>query len=200
MERPGVARSGRERHVLAQVAEARKQSVIAKAFGIVAIVGAVFFVGVLAIAALAGFGGIELYSGLFAMLAGITAMLLLLSARRAQASARAGMQEAIGLVAVDVMRAKGALSASELAEQLGLSITEAQAALDRLPARDELHVESVVDERSIDGQVRYRISASAAVVGQERALALDELADDERRAFDAKLQQAIDQNKRMESK
>lgn len=83
------------------------------------------------------------------------------------------MGDAIGLVALDVMRARGAVSAPELAEQMGIPVATAEAALDRLPARDDVHVESVVDDRSIDGQVRYRVASPAAVDAQASALSLE---------------------------
>lgn len=207
MEKPGVPRSGRERPVLAKVEHAHKRAIVAKGLGIAAIVADVFVGLVLAIAALAGFTALAIAIAIVTALVAASAFLAFGRARAAQAEARSGMRDAIGLVALDVMAAKGGLSAPELAAQLGVPVAEAEAALDRLPARDDVQVESVVDERSIDGQVRYRIPSSAvsirpqgasapqAVDANARTLSLEEMADDEQLAFDARLQAAIEKKK-----
>jgi predicted RNA-binding Zn-ribbon protein involved in translation (DUF1610 family) len=207
MEKPGVPRSGRERAVLAKVEQAHKRAIVAKGLGIAAIAADVFVGLVLAIAALAGFTALAIAIAIVTALVAASAFVAFGRSRAAAEEARLGMREAIGLVALDVMRAKGGLSAPELAEQLGVPVAQAEAALDRLPARDDVQVESVVDERSIDGQVRYRIPASAvsvrppgasapqAVDTNARTLSLEEMADDEQLAFDARLQAAIEKKK-----
>ncbi len=207
MEKPGVARSGRERAVLASVEQAHKRSIVTKGLGIAALVLDALIAPVLAIAALAGFTALSVAIAIATALVAVAAFVAFARARAAATEARAGMREAIGLVALDVMRARGGLSARELAEQLGVPVAEAEAALDRLPARDDVSVESVVDDRSIDGQVRYRIAASAVSIRppgpaaparidtNARTLSLEEMADDEQREFDARLQAAIEKKK-----
>lgn len=212
MEKPGVPRSGRERPVLAKVERAHKRAIVTKGLGIAAIVADVFVGLVLAVAALAGFTALAIAIAIVTALVAASAFVAFGRARAAEVEARNGMREAIGLVALDVMAAKGGLSAPELAAQLGVPVAVAESALERLPARDDVQVESVVDERSIDGQVRYRIPSSAISVrppgsapnaldpldlrdANERTLALDEMADDEQRAFDARLQAAIEKKK-----
>jgi hypothetical protein len=186
MEQPGIPRSGRERAVLARVEQARKRAIVAKGLGVLGIAVVLFFVFVLAIAALASFGGIALWSGLFALLAAIASALAFARSRAAQGEARTDMRDAIGLVALDVLRARGALSAGQLAEQMGIPVAEAEAALDRLPARDDVRVESVLDESAVDGQLRYRFADP-----HERTLAMEEVADAEQAAFDEKLKAAM---------
>jgi hypothetical protein len=202
MEKPGIPRSGRERSTLARVEQAHKRSIVLTGAGIAVAVADLFVAAVLGIAALAGFA---MLATIFAVVAALVALGAFVSLRRAKAAreeARQAMGEAIGLVALDVMRARGAVSAPELAEQMGIPVPVAEAALDRLPARDDVRVESVVDDRSIDGQVRYRVadpgfqpSSSVGTMGavdaHARTLSLEEMADDEARAFDAKLQAAI---------
>lgn len=191
MEKPGIPRSGRERSVLAQVEQAHKRSIVLNGAGIAVVVLDLFVALTLAIAALAGFGLLAAIIGGLAAFLAFGAFLAFRRAGAAREAAKAGMGDAIGLVALDVMRARGAVSAPELAEQMGIPVATAEAALDRLPARDDVHVESVVDDRSIDGQVRYRVASPAAADAQASALSLEEMADDEARAFDAKLQAAI---------
>jgi hypothetical protein len=49
-----------------------------------------------------------------------------------------------------------------LSEQLGIPPAEAEKVLDRLPANPQMRVETVVDEKAVDGQLRYRLADGAA--------------------------------------
>jgi len=187
MEKPGVPRSGREMEALARVEAARKDAVIATGLGIGALVidAPILFLG--AIFAIVGWTFLTLATfGVGAVLAVVALMALLSTAKKAKARANDAMRDALGAVALDVMRAQGTTTSRALAEQLGVPEQVADAALERLPARDDVRVETVVDEKAADGLVRYRVAEDHTVPAE--AL---ESQDAEQANFDKRLQASI---------
>ena len=121
-------------------------------------------------------------------LVGLTALIAfvggfgLVNARKNRAQAEHAMTEAIASVALDLMKQRGAISPKMLSEQLGLPEDVAEKALNRLPADPRLRVETVIDERAADGQLRYRVEAGA--IDETAGMSLEEA---EKASFDARL-------------
>ncbi|MBI2393769.1 MAG: hypothetical protein HYV09_29630 [Deltaproteobacteria bacterium] len=174
-------RSGREREALAKADADLKSSVMATALGIVAFVVAAAALGTASLAFLLGFGFLALLAFVATFLFAGAGAFGLVTARGARGRADEQMRDAFGSVAVDVMRVRGAISPPQLAEVLGVPEEVADQALARLPARTDVRVDTVLDERAVDGQVRYRVADATLP-----AAAVDEAAD-----FEARLQASI---------
>lgn len=187
MEHGGVPRSGREREPLGRANVAYKGSIVAK-------LGGTFGVVTGSLIALVGVAMLALHATSFALVLLLMAAVAIAFsvwglgvAKVRKSRAQDAMRDAMGAVALDVMRARGAISATILADQLGVSQAVAETVLERLPARDDVRVESIVDERAADGMVRYRIAdapdATSAAFGDAATQELDA----EQAAFDVKL-------------
>lgn len=188
MEQPGIPRSGRELEPLARAGLARKDVAIATTLGIVGLVldAPVLFLG--AIFAIAGLGILPWITFAFGFVILAVALYGLLGvAKRAKGRANEAMREAFQSVALDVMRTRGAITGRALAQQLGVPEHVADAVLERLPARDDVRVETVVDDKADDGLVRYRVADDATLP----AAALEQQMDAEQASFDARLQASI---------
>lgn len=151
--------------------------------------GLAIFGFVLAAAGLgAGSLAFILDAGAFALVAFVVAFMMagagafgVMTSRGAKKRADEQMRDAFGAAALDVMRQRGTISAPQLAQALGVPEAIADQALTRLPARNDVRVDTVLDDRAADGQVRYRIADQPAP-----AEALDESAD-----FEARLKEAM---------
>ncbi|GAC1352195.1 MAG: hypothetical protein NVSMB1_12640 [Polyangiales bacterium] len=139
--------------------------------------------------ALLSWGSLAVFTLIFALIAVAASLYSFYGpGKRATVRAQQAMNEALGAVALDVMRARGPLTARALAEQLGVSEEIADSALARLPGLSEVRVETVIDERAEDGLLRYRVADAEVDAGP----AFGEEAD--QAAFDARLQAAILEN------
>ena len=185
VEQP-IQRTGVEREPLARAESDNRSSVFAFALSIVAFVVAALAMGIGLIAFLVDFGLIAtVFFIAMLMFAGAGAFGVLTS-KKARGRADEVMREAFGAVALDVMRQRGPVTAPQLAQVLGVPEQVADAALTRLPARTDVRVDTVLDERAADGQVRYRIAdatlpAEAVIAAQDAASA----------DFDARLREAM---------
>ncbi len=185
VEQP-IARSGGEREALARAEADQKSSVVAFALGVVGLIVAATAMGIAGIAFLIEFNFIAVFM-LVAMLvfAGAGAFGLM-TAKKARGRASDAMRDAFGAVALDVMRQRGPITAPALAEALGVPVDVADAALTRLPARTDVRVDTVLDERAADGQVRYRVAGEqtmpAEVLSEHEAATAD---------FDARLKASM---------
>ncbi len=185
VEQP-VQRTGAEREALARAEADNKSSVIAFALAIVGFVIAATALGIGALALLIDFGLIAtlMFVAMFVFL--VAGVLGVLTSRKARGRADDAMRDAFGAVALDVMRQRGPVTAPQLAQVLGVPEQVADAALTRLPARSDVRVDTVLDERAADGQVRYRI-ADATLPAETVMAAQDAAAAD----FDARLREAM---------
>jgi hypothetical protein len=184
MEKPGVTLSGRERPHLRKADEEQKRAVVRKGIGYAAIAVDVVVAIFAGIAFLAGFTGLGIAISVFmtiVFMLGFVASFA--SAKGARARAVQAMNDAMDSAVVDVLAAKGAMTAPALADQMGITREEAEKVLDRLPAKSAVH--SVVDDRAADGLVRYRLEDPT------RTMAMEEAADAETAAFDARLAEAM---------
>ncbi len=184
MEGAGIVRSGRERAPLARIAQLKHDANVSRFVSIVGFVVA-FFVLMLG----AGFVSfLPIFGYAIMAIAAIIVGAGLVGLGRSKSRLKEGrvaMEEAIALVAHDVIRSRGSISAQQLAEQMGLPYDLAERTLDRLPADPQLRVETVIDEQSTDGKLRYRIADAGLY-----AAAVDEnLSEEEqeKRSFDARL-------------
>jgi len=185
MEQP-MQRTGAEREPLARAEADNKSSAVALALGIVAFAIAAAALGVGLLAFLINFGLIAtlMFIAMFTFVgAGAFGVL---TSKKARGRADEAMREAFGAVALDVMRQRGPVTAPQLAQVLGVPEQVADAALTRLPARTDVRVDTVLDERAADGQVRYRIAD--ATMPAETLLAAQEAASAD---FDARLREAM---------
>lgn len=184
VERDDVVVSRSAQASLERVATARSRYIVAR-LGLGAAIALDVLTTLLGgLAAAGGSMGIAVPLLVFSAFATLMAVLAFTVGRASQASANAAMREAIGSVAVDTMRARGPVSAAHFAESLGVPVDVAERALASLPARTDVRVDSYVDERATDGQVRYRIADASVPLDDaaiEREIA-DESAD-----FDARL-------------
>lgn len=185
MEGPGIVRSGRERAPLARIGQLKHDANVSRFVSIVGFVVA-FFVLMFG-AAFVSF--LPIFGYAIMAIAGIVTAAGLYGMGRAKSKLKEGriaMEEAISLVAHDVIRSRGTISAQQLAEQMGLPLDLAERTLDRLPANPQLRVETVIDEQSTDGKLRYRIG-DAGLYDTEN-LSEEEA---EKRSFDARLAAAM---------
>ncbi len=182
VEKP-VTRTYAEAATLAQATDARGDWLLASVAGIAAMVPSLILATTAVILLMTlGLGlGFFLTGGIGAAF-GFVALFALGRAAAANRRAEAAMGDAFGAVALDAMRTHGPLSAPQLAEILGVSETVASEALARLPARTDVRVDTVIDDRAADGQVRYRIEQDVqpGVEGESAELA----------AFDERLRRA----------
>lgn len=177
-----VARSGGEREALAKADADLRSSTMASGLGIVAFVIAAFALGAVtlsfAVLEATGLGIAALVAMVMFLVAGVFGVV---TSKGAKKRAEEQMRDALGAAAVDVMRQRGAISAAQLAQILGVPEDVADQALTRLPARNDVRVDTVLDDRAADGQVRYRIADQTMP-----AEVLDEAGD-----FDARLREAM---------
>ena len=185
MERAGVVKSGRERPILMRAGEHRRDAAVSNVAGIVGITIAAFMALVSLIWILAFglgvFGGGILGFAIFVALMGFYGVG---NAKKNTRLASEQMSEALGLVAMDVMRQRGPVTSKQLGEQMGIPEDVAEKILAVLPAK--FRVETVVDERATDGLLRYRISDEA--MATQPGMSEEEA---EKAAFDAKLAAAM---------
>jgi len=176
-----VTRSGAEREPLAKAEADLKSSAIAFALGVVAFVIGAAALGTASLAFLLDFGWFALFAFVATLLFVGAGAFAVLTSRGAKKRADEQMRDAFGAAAVDVMRQRGAISAPQLAQILGVPEEVADQALTRLPARNDVRVDTVLDDRAADGQVRYRVADQTLP-----AETLDEAGD-----FDARLREAM---------
>lgn len=185
MEQP-VQRTGAEREALARAEADNKSSVIAFALGIVGFVIAAAALGIGSIALLIDFGFIATLMFVAMLVFAVAGVFGVITSKKGRARADDAMRDAFGAVALDVMRQRGPVTAQQLAQVLGVPEQVADAALTRLPARTDVRVDTVLDERAADGQVRYRIAD--ATLPAETLLAAQDAASAD---FDARLREAM---------
>ena len=162
-----------------------KSSVIAFALGLVGLIIGATVLGIAGIAFLIDFGFLALVMFIGSLIFAGAGGFGLVTSKKAKSRADESMREAFGAVALDVMRQRGPITAPALAEVLGVPVEIADAALTRLPARTDVRVDTVLDERAADGQVRYRVSDQtmpAEVLSEHEAASAD---------FDARLKASI---------
>jgi hypothetical protein len=182
VEKPGFAPSGNERPALERAGLSARDGTISKVGGIMAFV----------VAALIGLTALlPLFLGWTAfglVLVGLTAFIAfvgafgLVNGKKNRAQAQKHMTDAIASVALDLMKQRGAISPRMLSEQLGVPEDVAEKALNKLPADPRLRVETVIDERAADGQLRYRLDDAGVV--ETAGMSEDEA---EQASFDARL-------------
>ncbi len=188
IEQPGVIRSGAEREPLARAEADLKNATLATALGIVAAVSAGLVVMGALLAWLVDFGLLATGFGVFAAMVGAAAAFAFVTSKKAKQRADDAMRDAFGSVALDVMRQRGTVTSRALAEILGVPEPVADAALARLPARSDVRVDTVVDDRAAaDGLVRYRLADGATLPAET----LDDAADAEHASFEARLRAAM---------
>ena len=182
LEKPGFFPSGNERPALERAGSANKDATISKIGGIMALVVA----GLVAVIALLPLFLSWTAFGL--VLVGIAAFIAFIGAfgivngGKNRALAAQHMTDAIASVAFDLMKQRGPISPHMLSEQLGIPEEVAEKALNKLPADPHLRVETVIDERAADGQLRYRVEAGA--IEPTPGMSLEEA---EQASFDARL-------------
>jgi hypothetical protein len=185
MERAGVVKSGRERPILVRAGEHRRDAAVSNVAGIVGISIAAF-IALISMVWIFAFG-LGFFGGTgvaFAIFTALMGMYGVGNAKKNERLANEQMSEALGLVAMDVMRSKGPVTSKQLGEQMGIPEDVAEKILAVLPAK--FRVETVVDERATDGLLRYRIADEALAIQPGMS---DEEA--EKAAFDAKLAAAM---------
>jgi len=187
MEQP-VQRTGAEREPLARAEADQKSSVIAFAMSIVGFIIAAIALSIGLIAFLVDFGLIATVMFLAMFMFAVAGAFGVLTSKKARGRADEAMREAFGAVALDVMRQRGPVTAPQLAQVLGVPEQVADAALTRLPARTDVRVDTMIDDRAADGQVRYRIAD--ATMPAESVLAAQDAASAD---FDARLREAMKQ-------
>jgi hypothetical protein len=185
LEQP-VQRTGSEREPLARAEADGKSAIIAFSLGIVAFVVAAAALGTGLLALLIDFGLIATLMFIAMFVFAAAGAFAVLTSKKARGRADDAMRDAFGAVALDVMRQRGPVTAPQLAQVLGVPEQVADAALTRLPARTDVRVDTVLDERAADGQVRYRVAdatmpAEAVIAAQDAASA----------DFDARLKEAM---------
>lgn len=183
VEQP-IARSGGERDALGRAEADNKSSVIAFSLAIVAFIIAAIALGIAGIALLVDFTFIAVAMFIAMAIFGGAGVAGVMTSRRARQRASDAMRDAFGAVALDVMRQRGPVTAPQLAEILGVPVEIADAALTRLPARTDVRVDTILDERAADGQVRYRIA-------NDYTLPAESLQDAAQADFDRRLQASI---------
>ncbi len=187
MEQPAITRSFKERDALAKAEADLKSRMFATVLATIAMALAAGAVGIALLSTLAfGFGILATFFFLATFVLGGAGAFGLVTANKAKARAEGHVRDAFGQVALDVMRQKGTVTARELGEILGVPENVADAALARLPARDDVRVDTIVDERAAaDGLVRYRIQQDMTMPAD--ALSLEAQQQSEHAAFEAKL-------------
>lgn len=188
IEQPGVVRSGGEREPLLRAEADLKNAGLATVLGIVAAVGT----GLLLMGALLGwlldFGLVAAAFGLLSAIVAAAAAFAFVTSSKAKRRADDAMRDAFGAVALDVMRQRGTITSRALADVLGVPEPVADAALARLPARSDVRVDTLVDDRAAaDGLVRYRIADGATVPAE----AIEDAAAAEHASFEARLRAAM---------
>jgi hypothetical protein len=185
VEQP-VQRSGMEREALARAEADNKSSVVATGLGIVGLIIAAIALAVAGVAFLIDFTFIAVFMMVAMLVFGGAGAFGFMTAKKARGRASDAMRDAFGAVALDVMKQRGPITPSVLAEVLGVTPAEAESALTRLPARTDVRVDTVIDERAADGQVRYRIAGDhtmpAEVLSEHEAATAD---------FDARLKASM---------
>lgn len=182
VEQP-IARSGGEREALGRAEADQKSSVIGFSLAIVAFVLAAVVLGIAGISLLIDFTFIATLMFIAMVVFAGAGAFGIMSSKKARVRASDAMRDAFGAVALDVMRQRGTVTAPQLAEVLGVPVEVADAALTRLPARTDVRVESVLDDRAADGQVRYRIA--------DQTMPAEALQDAASADFDARLKASI---------
>jgi hypothetical protein len=182
-----MQRTGSEREPLARAEADVKSAIIAFSLGIVAFVVAAAALGTGLLALLIDFGLIATLMFIAMFVFAAAGAVAVLTSKKARGRADDAMRDAFGAVALDVMRQRGPVTAPQLAQILGVPEQVADAALTRLPARTDVRVDTVLDERAADGQVRYRVAdatmpAEAVIAAQDAATA----------DFDARLKEAME--------
>ncbi|MEO7093431.1 MAG: hypothetical protein ABI175_09280 [Polyangiales bacterium] len=182
VEKPGFAPSGNERPALERAARSHRDAIISRVGGIMAFVVA----AILAVTAL-----LPLFLGWTAFgltVVGLAALIAfvggfgVVNAKKNRTQAVSHMTDAIASVALDLMKQRGALSPRMVSDQLGIPEDVAEKALNKLPADPRLRVETVIDERAADGQLRYRLDDA----GQIETAGMSE-EEAEKASFDARL-------------
>lgn len=186
VEQP-IARSGGEREALARAEADHKSSVIAFSLSVVAFIIAAMALALGGLVWLLGgtiFGIVMMIAMSIFIAAGVMG---LTTSRKARVRASDAMRDALGAVALDVMRQRGPVTAQQLAEILGVPLDVAEAGLTRLPARSDVRVDTVIEA----GDVRYRIA-------NDYTMPAESLQDAAHADFDARLRASINQreNKR----
>lgn len=176
-----ITRTGAEREPLAKAEADLKSAAIAFSLGIVAFAIGAAGLGGATLAFLLDFGWVALFAFLTTLIFAAAGAFAVVTSRAARRRADEQMRDAFGAVTVDVMRQRGTISAPQLAQILGVPEEVADQALTRLPARNDVRVDTVLDDRAADGQVRYRIADQTMP-----AETLDEAGD-----FEARLREAM---------
>lgn len=190
LEQP-VQRSGVEREPLARESDARTQQITSNVLGIIGVgSGGFAMLAALALTLLSA-TGLATVAGVVGIVGFVLAALMFRRASVARHASEEAARDALGAIALDVMREKGPVTAAQLAAILGVPQNVAEAALARLPARTDVRVDTVVDEAAIDGQIRYRVSEDHAVPPT-----LVSAADAEQADFDRRLAESIQAKKR----
>jgi len=187
VEQP-IQRTGGEREALARADADNKSSVIAFGLSMAGFVIAAIVMAVGLLAFLIDFGLIATVMFIAMALFAAAGAFGVVTSKKARGRADDAMRDAFGAVALDVMRQRGPVTAPQLAEALGVPEQVADAALTRLPARTDVRVDTVIDDRAADGQVRYRIAD--ATMPAESVVAAQEAASAD---FDARLREAMKQ-------
>jgi hypothetical protein len=151
-------RSGAERAPLAKAEADLKSAVVATGLAILGFVVSSALLGAAALSFALGASGLALMAFVVALLTAGAGGFGVLTSRNAKRRADEQMREAFGAAALDVMRERGTISAAQLAQALGVPEGVAERALTRLPARSDVRVDTVLDDRAADGQLRYRIA------------------------------------------
>lgn len=184
-----IARSGGEREALSRAEADNKSAVIAFALSIVGFIIAAIALGIAGIAFLIDFTFIATVMLIGMLIFGGAGVMGVVTSRSARRRASDAMRDAFGAVALDVMRQRGPVTAPQLAEILGVPLDVADAALTRLPARTDVRVDTVLDERAADGQVRYRIA-------QDQTVPAESLQDAAHADFDARLKASMQKSEK----
>jgi hypothetical protein len=182
IEKPGFAPSGNERPALERAGTAARDATISRVGGVMAFVVAALIVLTALLPLFLGWTGFGLVLvGLAAAIAFVGGFGIVNAGKNA-AHAKKHMTDAIASVALDLMKQRGALSPHMVSEQLGIPEDVAEKALNQLPADPRLRVETVIDERAADGQLRYRLDDA----GQIDTAGMSE-EEAEKASFDARL-------------
>ncbi|MGZ3420569.1 MAG: hypothetical protein ACXWUG_07640 [Polyangiales bacterium] len=188
MEQSGIPRSGREREALARAEADLRDGMLATVLGIIAFVIATFLLTGALFSVLLGFGLLSVIFFVLTAVLGGAGGFAFMRKGGARKRAEEAMQDAFGAVALDVLRARGPTTSGALAQILGVPEPVADRALTRLPARTDVRVDTVIDDRAADGMVRYRISEDATLPADSAVLQ-----DAASASFDERLKAAMRQ-------
>lgn len=180
MEQGGIPRSGREREALGKAEADLRDGMLATVLGIVAFVIATVLLAFALFSVLLEWGLLSAIFFILTALLGGAGGFAFMRKGAARKRAEESMQDAFGSVALDVLRARGPTTSAALAQIMGVSEPVADRALTRLPARTDVRVDTVIDDRAADGMVRYRIAedqtlpADSAILQDAATASFDE--------------------------